>query len=284
MKTVKQCLLEAKNVLKNSGAAEYALDAELFMMKATGLTKVQLFTKDMRILTKAEEEHFEKMVEKRKNKMPSQYITNECPFMDSVFYVDENVLIPRSDTETLIETVIEKAKMNKIEKIIDVGTGSGCIAISLVRCGILEAVGTDVSTKALSVAKKNSLSNGTNDKIRFVHSDLFENVGEEYEKYFDAIVSNPPYIETETVKTLMCEVRDYEPVLALDGGADGLNFYRKIASEGKRFIRNGGFVFFEIGYNQGNDVKSIMHENGFGEIEIIKDIAGLDRVVLGRKM
>ncbi|MCI8342339.1 MAG: peptide chain release factor N(5)-glutamine methyltransferase [Firmicutes bacterium] len=284
MKTVKQCLLEAKNVLKNSGAAEYALDAELFMMKATGLTKVQLFTKDMRILTKAEEEHFEKMVEKRKNKMPSQYIINECHFMDSVFYVNENVLIPRSDTETLIETVIEKAKMNKIEKIIDVGTGSGCIAISLVRCGILEAVGTDVSTKALSVAKKNSLSNGTNDKIRFVHSDLFENVGEEYEKYFDAVVSNPPYIETETVKTLMCEVRDYEPVLALDGGADGLNFYRKIASEGKRFIRNGGFVFFEIGYNQGNDVKSIMHENGFGEIEIIKDIAGLDRVVLGRKM
>ncbi|MCQ4726764.1 peptide chain release factor N(5)-glutamine methyltransferase [Anaerotignum faecicola] len=283
MKTVKDWLLWAKKYLKESGAAEFCLDAELFMMKAVNFTKVQLFTRDGYILTNEETEFFRRMVERRAAKEPAQYILGMCQFMGLDFYVDKNVLIPRPDTEILVEEVIKYIQSGDIKTAVDIGTGSGCIPISLVKYGLKEAAAVDISRGALAVAEKNSVLNGTSGSIKFIESNLFENLGGGYEEYFDAVVSNPPYIKSGVIKTLMPEVRDNEPLKALDGGGDGLYFYREIVSESRKYIRERGFLFFEIGYDQGESVPRLMKENGFDNIKVIKDLAGLDRVVLGRK-
>lgn len=279
--TVKELLSQGSKRLKESGAGEFNLDAQLFMMKAAGLTKVQLFTKDDYILTEEETKDFEEMIKKREQKIPAQYILGECEFMNINFKVESGVLIPRADTEILVETILDYGKRHAINKIIDVGTGSGCIPISLGKFGIKELWAIDISDTALRVAAENAKNNNVN--INFIKSDLFKEISDSFEGFFDAVVSNPPYIETGVIPSLMEEVKNHEPFSALDGGEDGLDFYRAIVKDGKRFLKEKGWMFFEIGFNQGEAVSFLLREEGFINIEIIKDLAGMDRVVLGMK-
>ena len=277
---VKNALYEGKLFLKNANVEQYALDTELFLMKATGFTKVQLFTKDDYILTEEQENFFLDMLKKRAEKIPTQYLLGKCVFMGLDFFVDENVLIPRPDTEILVEAAIDWAKENKASYFLDMCTGSGCIALSIAHYAKINGVAVDISKEALCVADKNAKALNLKSNINFIQSDLFENVSD---FKFDFITSNPPYIISEQINGLMDEVRLYEPKKALDGGEDGLDFYRKIALDAKNFIKDNGAIFFEIGYNQGHDVKCILENNNYKNIHILKDLSGLDRVVWGIK-
>ena len=189
------------------------------------------------------------------------------------------MLIPRQDTELLVENAITYIKSVKGNvDVLDMCTGSGCIAISIDRlCENAKVTAVDFSQKALVVAKENNALNKAD--VTFFQSDLFENV----EKQYDVIVSNPPYIKTEEIESLMDEVRIHEPMMALDGDCDGLKFYKKIAKEGRQHLRSNGIIFFEIGYDQGQTVPAILEENGYKDIKVYKDLSGNDRVVTAGK-
>lgn len=219
---------------------------------------------------------FEKMLLKRAEGMPCAYITGKTEFMRLNISVNENVLVPRQDTEVLVEKVIDYINTQN-KTVLDICTGSGCIAISVKKfCKNAVVSALDISTDALKVAKINATEN--NADINFFECDILKT--ENLDKY-DVLVSNPPYIETEVVKGLDKTVKDFEPTLALDGGEDGLVFYRKITDIAKTSLNKGGKLFFEIGYNQGESVRDILFRNGFSDIEVIKDYAGNDRVVVG---
>ena len=209
---------------------------------------------------------------------PLQYILGECEFMSLDFYVESGVLIPRSDTETLVEAVIEKTDENKNMKILDICTGSGCIGISTAHFRSSAYVDLiDISDKAIEIAKKNIVRNNVQSRVKVQKMDILN----EYpsEKY-DIVVSNPPYIETEVVDTLQTEVKNHEPRLALDGGKDGLIFYRRITEIAPEILKKGGMLAFEIGYNQGKAVSALMGKN-FCDVRIIQDFSKNDRVVTG---
>lgn len=220
------------------------------------------------------EEIYSKM-SKLEEYLPIQYITNKQEFMKLKFFVNENVLIPRSDTEILVEEIIENYK-NKEVKILDLCTGSGCIAISLkkyIENSKIYAV--DISKDALKVAKQNAINNGVD--IKFIESDIFKNINEEK---FDIIVSNPPYIKTEVINKLDKEVKK-EPFIALDGGKDGLYFYKKIIEEGYKFLNENGKIFFEIGYDQKDEIINIIKNDARYEvIKTKKDLGNNDRVIV----
>ncbi len=196
------------------------------------------------------------------------------------FFVGEGVLIPRDDTEILVESILEK--QNGCGTLLDIGTGSGCIPVALGKYGTFDnLLAVDISPAALTYAEKNAQRNGV--EITFYESDLFSALPEEWKGRLDAVISNPPYIRRKEIPTLMQEVREFEPWSALDGGADGLDFYRRIIQESRKWLRPGGWLFFEIGYDQGKDLLRLMKDGGFIQVEIRKDLAGLDRVVFGRK-
>lgn len=280
---VTQALAEGKKILKLSNVSEYAIDTELFLMKVLGFSKVMLFTENNYVLNESEIKAFFEFIEKRKNGIPTQYIIGNCEFMGFNFNVNSNVLIPRCDTEILVEEILKISKREKFKKFVEIGTGSGCIAVSLCRLGNMTATAVDISEKALEKALENACINNVDNKIDFIQSDIFENLSKDVWKDIDFIVSNPPYIPTAEIETLMKEVKDNEPFNALDGGKDGLYFYKKIISEGAKLLKNNGFIFFEIGYNQAEDVTNILLKNGFSDICVVKDLAGLDRVVFGKK-
>ncbi len=277
--TIRNLISAARDELNKSGAGEGNIDAQIFMMKAVNMDKTGILVNHDYELNEEQIADFRTMVEKRKSGIPSQYIVGKCEFMGYDFFVDENVLIPRADTEVLVEKVLEFSVEKKFKNILDMCTGSGCIAISLVLNGIKKAVGADISQGALNIAKKNAEYNDVKNKTEFIHSNLFENIN----GIFDAIVSNPPYIPKEDIKSLMREVKDHEPLSALDGGEDGLDFYREITKQSRKYLKDGGMLFYEIGYNQSEDLHKIMEENGFEKVTIVKDYAGLDRVVFGTK-
>lgn len=219
-------------------------------------------------------ESYQAVIKKRAEHVPLQYITGEQEFFGLPFKVDSGVLIPRQDTETLVEEALKHARPGM--KIMDMCTGSGCILISIMKnVADIEGYGFDISKKALIIAKENAAMNKVN--AFFEKSDLFENVTEEY----DMIVSNPPYIPSDEIATLMPEVSMFEPMEALDGMEDGLYFYRKIVMEAKNHLKEGGRLLFEIGCDQGLAVSSMMIYAGFTEVAVIKDLAGNDRVVSG---
>lgn len=223
-------------------------------------------------------DEFKKGIEKLKKGIPLAYIINYQEFMKLDFYVDENVLIPRADTEVLVESVLKQVDLKEKLNILDLCTGSGAIAISLAKYSNSNITGTDISNLALDIAKKNAKRNCT--KVKFVQSNLFENV---QERQWDVIVSNPPYIETEVIETLQAEVK-CEPMIALDGGKDGLDFYREIITKSLLFLKDGGLLALEIGYNQANDVVELLKSAlNYNKIEVIKDLGGNNRVVLARK-
>ena len=223
----------------------------------------------------------ERSVERFKNNIqnflegiPIQYINNKAYFMGLEFYVDENVLIPRCDTEILVEEIIKIIKKDSLLKILDLCTGSGAIAISLKKyLNNIEIMASDISDKALMVARKNASKIGVD--VKFIESDLFNNINGK----FDLIVSNPPYIKKSVIPSLDKQVRN-EPILALDGGKDGLNFYRKISYDAKKFLNNNGYLCFEIGYDQRKDVEDILLQNGYINIYSKKDYGGNDRIII----
>lgn len=209
---------------------------------------------------------------------PLQHILGKAWFYGNEFLVDKNVLVPRPDTEILIEEALKHLKPQ--DNVLDMCTGSGCIILTLALNRQLNvAVGADLSEAALNVADKNAKKLNVSG-VKYIHSDLFANINEEYK--FDMIVSNPPYIETAVIETLSDEVRLYDPKMALDGMADGLHFYRLITEQSVNYISNDGRLIYEIGYNQAEAVKEIMAAAGYADIQVIKDYSGLDRVVSGR--
>lgn len=217
---------------------------------------------------------YESILSKRAEHVPLQYITGEQEFMGIPFRVNDAVLIPRQDTETLVEEALKVIRPGM--KVLDMCTGSGCILISILKNIVdVEGYGYDISKQAINVAKENAKLNHVN--ATFERSDLFEDVSDT----FDVIVSNPPYIPTEVISGLMPEVAMYEPMQALDGKEDGLHFYRRIIADASKYLKPDGKLLFEIGHDQGESVPKLMKDAGFKEVRVIKDLAGNDRVVIG---
>lgn len=280
--TLDLLLAEGVKVLAEAGIEEATLDARylLFEVFHTDMTHFLLdrgrgISEDDQVLDQVKQ--YRLMIEKRSQRIPLQHITGSREFMGLEFYVNEHVLIPRQDTETLVELILKDYK-GRNPVILDMCTGSGCIAISLSKIGEFDDVtAVDLSKEALKVAKRNANVLLGPGRITLIESDLFQAI--ELKSRFDIIVSNPPYIPTEIIKELQPEVRNFEPMLALDGREDGLFFYRQLVSEGRRFLNPGGSIYFEIGYDQAESVSALLEDAGFAEIRVVKDAAGLDRVV-----
>jgi release factor glutamine methyltransferase len=272
-------LAKLKTDLKNSGIETWSIDAQLLMMRATGFDKMKLITHDTDDVSEESEKLLCELANQRLSHKPMQYILGSCEFMGLDFDVNESTLIPRPDTEILVEEAIETIKKFGCKTVLDIGTGSGAIAVSIAKYTGASVTAVDISPKALETAKRNAEKNGVS--VNFILSDLFENVNGK----FDLIVSNPPYIETEVVQTLESQVKDFEPLTALDGGEDGLDFYRKIIAKADEYMTDCcRYVLFEIGYNQGNALKSLFTEYKFDKILIKSDLSGLDRVAIACKM
>ena len=268
---LKELLTLAINKLKENKIEEPVIKARILLENVLHVDKQFLVVHSQKQIEEKLALKYLENIEKLIQGFPIQYITNKQEFMKLNFYVDSNVLIPQPDTEILVEEVIKKQK----QKILDLCTGSGAIAISLAKyIKNSNVCGTDISEQALKIAKKNAKAN--NVKVNFFKSDLFENINEK----FEIIVSNPPYIETEVIKTLKPEVQK-EPHIALDGGQDGLNFYRKIIKQAPKFLKKDGMLFLEIGYNQKEAVENLLqNSNKYEKIECIKDLAGNYRVII----
>ena len=278
MPTVKEVLNDTKKRLKEQGIDTFSLDSSLLVSEVTGFTKIQLVTHDRDEVTVEQLDRLENLVEERLKNKPMQYILGHCEFMELDFKVTENTLIPRGDTENIVEEVIATIEDSGYNTVLDMCTGTGAIAISVAHYTKAKVTASDISKKALEVARENAQN--LNADVNFIESDLFENINEK----FDVIVSNPPYIESEVIPTLMEQVKDYEPMLALDGGKDGLDFYRNIINQANNYINQNGCIVFEIGYNQGGQVKSLLENAGFVNINVKQDLAGLDRLVIGFKL
>ena len=271
--TLSGLLREGREALQAAGIPEWDLDAWYLLEYAAHCTRNEYFLRPEKEVLPQEKQLYRTLIRKRSAHIPLQYLTGSQEFMGLSFFVDENVLIPRQDTEILVEEALRA--LGSGMRVLDVCTGSGCILLSLLKlCAGLEGTGTDLSEKALQVAGENARRLGV--EASFVLGDLFEPVSGKY----DCIVSNPPYIASREVDVLMEEVRDHEPRMALDGGEDGLYFYRKIAAQSPKYLKDRGRIFLEIGFDQGEAVAGLLAP-AFDEVRIVQDLAGLDRVVCG---
>lgn len=262
------------------------LDVELFLQKALGdVDRIYIHLNLNKELTNEQYEEILGYISDRINGRPVAYIVGNREFMGLDFFVKEGVLIPRPDTETLVEEIIELCK-NKNEEIniVDIGTGSGAITVSLAKyIENSRIISLDISDIPLEVGKINAVNNGVDDKIEFIKSDVFSGIKNRGEK-FDIIVSNPPYIPKKDIETLHTQVKDYEPYNALEGGEDGLDFYRQITEESIQYLKQNGILAYEVGHDQAEDVSKIMKYHGYDRIYTKKDIQGIDRVVIGFKL
>lgn len=262
-------------ILNEAEIKEAELEAFYIIEAVMKLSRPMFFLKKGEKVLQQDVDNCLAIAEKRKQHMPLQYILGSQEFMGLNFKVTPDVLIPRQDTEGLVEEVIKMLKPKM--KVLDMCTGSGCIAVSLAKLGKnVQVTAVDVSAKALEIAKENAVANEVT--VNFIESDMFQRITQKY----DIIVSNPPYIRSQEVTTLMPEVRDYEPHLALDGKEDGLYFYRKLAKEAGDFLTPGGMLCLEIGYDQGKEVAQLLREQGFVQVRVEKDLCGLDRNVYGK--
>ena len=269
-----------KEKLEASAIAEAALDARLLLEYVCGTDRNTLLVHPEREVSVQEEETYRALLEKRAVHIPLQHLTGVQDFMGLEFAVNEHVLIPRQDTEILVEEVMREPFDGA--EILDLCTGSGCILLSLLHySNHCHGVGVDISPEALQVAECNAgrleISDG---QVEFLEGDLYEAL--EPGRKFDLLVSNPPYIQSGVIPTLMPEVREHEPLLALDGMEDGLFFYRKIIKQAPEWLRAGAGIYFEIGFDQALAVEQLLREAGFTEIRTVQDYAGLDRVVCAR--
>ena len=271
----RKLFVKALDLLKSSGIENVEYDIKAILTDTFGLD-LNKFILDMDNEFEPDkdlEAKYLSRIEKRKMHIPLQYIINKQNFYGLDFYVDESVLIPRYDTENIVDRIVKDCKENKCLSVLDLCTGSGCIAVCLKKNGFEKVYAADISDKALSVAKHNA--NLNNADIIFLQSDLYENFPKEIR--FDIIVSNPPYISTDKIAELETQVKDFEPKLALDGGKDGLDFYKKILKLSKDFINKSGRLYLEIGYDQAKEVVDLAKKEGYYNIQIIKDLSGRDR-------
>lgn len=274
--TLKETYEYGQEQLKNAKIDDAILDAWYLLEHATGISRAMYFMDMNREISLEQETAYRTYIASRAQHIPLQHITGVQEFMGLEFCVNEHVLVPRQDTEVLVECVLGDLESDM--QILDMCTGSGCILLSLLKlcaCSSVTGVGVDVSQEALQVARRNA------EKLKvdaqFLSSDLFEKV----EGLYDIIVSNPPYIRTSVIEELKEEVKFHDPYLALDGKEDGLYFYRRIVEEISKYLKKGGKLYFEIGHDQAEDVSMLMEHAGFTDVTVKKDLAGLDRVVFG---
>ncbi len=273
--TLREAWTLGKDLLKSIEIEEYETDAWLLLEGACGCTRNDLYLRGNEPLNAEGEALYREYLKKRSQRIPVQQILGVQEFMGLSFLVTPDVLCPRQDTEVLVEEALKYIRPGY--HILDMCTGSGCIILSLLHFAKdCKGTAADLSEKALAVAKENAKRMSA--ECTWVHSDLFEHI----EGRFDVIISNPPYIATKEIEALMPEVRDREPRMALDGMEDGLFFYRKIVAASKDFLNPGGWLMFEIGYDQGEAVSEMMRAAGYSQVKVIKDLAGLDRVVIGK--
>ena len=278
--TIRETLRKGMIILKSNGITEPNLKSRLVMQYVLKKPREYLIVYDGEILTLRQEVDYFKLIKRIASGIPVQHITHRQEFMKMDFYVDENVLIPRPDTEILVEEVIKIAKRINAKKILDLCTGSGAIAVSIAKyIKDSQITAVDISEKALNIANKNAKENGVEGQITFVKSNLFENLAND--KY-DMIVSNPPYIKQGLIKKLDKEVQK-EPEIALNGGVDGLDFYRKIIKKAYEFLKFNGYLCFEIGFDQKEDViKLLEEEKKYINIYAKKDLCDNDRIVIAK--
>lgn len=277
---IKEAIEKGAIALKVENIESPKLKARMLMQFILNKPRQYIIVNDMQELSKSTEQEYFEAIQKLKHNIPIEHITHQKEFMKLNFFVNENVLIPRQDTETLVEEVIKIAQKTNSKKILDLCTGSGAIAVSLAKyIEKSEITAVDISQEAIKIASKNAIMNNVENQITFVKSDLFENVKKE--KY-DIIVSNPPYIKKSEIPKLEKQVQK-EPTIALDGGVDGLDFYRKIIKQSYEYLKYKGYLCLEIGYDQKEDVIELLkNEEKYSEIHFKKDLYDNDRIVIGR--
>ena len=278
--TISDAIKKGMIELKNDNIEEPKLKSRLLMQYVLNETRQYVIVNDMENLEKNKEKQYFEGIKILKKGIPIEHITHQKEFMKLNFFVDKNVLIPRQDTEILVEEVIKIAKRISAKKILDLCTGSGAIAGSLAKyLPQTEITAIDISNDALKIAKKNAVSNNVENQITFISSDMFTNLNEEK---FDIIVSNPPYIKTNVIKKLDIQVKN-EPYIALDGGEDGLDFYKKIINESYQYLKCNGYLCLEIGFDQKFDViELIENAEKFEGTYSKKDLFDNDRIIITR--
>lgn len=278
--TIKEIIIKYCRELENISDTP-RLDVELLLKRALGDVDSMYIRMYLdKELSEDQEKYFLEMMKDRLNQRPIAYILGNREFMGLDFFVKEGVLIPRPDTETLVEEIINICNNKTGLNILDIGTGSGAITVSLAKyLDKSHIVSVDISDIALEIAFKNAVSNKVDERIDFIKSDVFSNVSRENK--FDIIVSNPPYIKKSDIDGLDRQVKDFEPYNALEGGEDGLDFYRKITRESREFLNENGILAYEVGHDQASDVSKIMQQNGFKGIYTKSDLQGFERVVIG---
>ena len=275
---------EGEVVLKEAGIEEASIDAWILLEFVTGISRAKYLCDPNMVIAEETALKYCEAIEQRAKRIPLQHITGEQEFMGYNFKVNEHVLIPRQDTEVLVEEALKFLRPGK--SVLDMCTGSGCILLSLLKMGAekyymtnVSGTGVDISEEALKVASENARELGVD--VKFFQSNLFENIDIDVTGKFDILVSNPPYIRTSVIEGLQEEVRLHDPFIALDGKEDGLYFYRKIVKDCRKYLKDKAMVLFEIGHDQGEDVSNLLKSAGFTNVWGKKDLAGLDRVVVG---
>lgn len=277
--TIKDALTEAINLLKKSNIENPIQQAKILLASVLQKGKEYILINENEVLLNEIYNEFIAKIEKLQKGIPLQYITHIQEFMGMDFYVDENVLIPQPDTEILVEEVLNLIGKQENLSLLDMCTGSGAIAVSIAKnTNNCKVYAVDISNSALEVAKKNAIRNEVDEKIEFINSNMFEKL--DINKKFDIIVSNPPYIETDIIKQLDIQVQN-EPKIALDGGFDGLDFYRNILANSKKYLKENGTIAMEIGYNQRKAVTDLF-KTQYKNIYCKKDLSGNDRVIVCR--
>ena len=287
--TVRQLLRWGTAFLSDACVGSARLDAELLLGHILGWSREKLWLNEEVPVEVGRRKLFELALRRRAQREPVAYITGVREFWSLDFLVSPAVLVPRPETELVVETALGLMKLLEVSnskvRILDLGTGSGVIAVSLAKeIGNVEIWATDLSPEALKVAEANAARHGVGEKIHFLKGDLFEPVRGARER-FDIVVSNPPYVRRGEMENLPSEIRDWEPKLALDGGRDGLDFYRRISQEARPFLANGGLVLLEIGENMGSEVSRLFaQDGGYTEISVRRDYSGRDRVLSARRL
>lgn len=282
MLTVLESLKLSTTFLENKGIESARMNAELLLSHILKCKRLDLYLRFDQPLAQNETNLYREYITRRSNFEPFQYIVGEVEFYGLKFFVDKNVLIPRQETEILIETILENTSKTDELKILDIGSGSGNIPISLA-VNLLESkiISIDISGDAIKVAEKNRELHDLKSRVGFIKTDILTNNLEKYLNTFDIIVSNPPYVNKDEFSTLQKEIINFEPEIAVTDNDDGYKFYKVISEKSKGLLKENGMLFFEIGHGQSEKIKSIMSENGFENITIRKDYSGIDRVVFG---
>ncbi len=288
--SIKELLYESVQYLKANGVENSILDAQLILCHVLNKDRLYLTVHGHEALNGDMVIECRQLLRQRAQGMPVQYMTGLQEFMSLPFKVTQDVLIPRADTEVLVEYVLNQYQDSDNARPLlgmDIGTGSGCIAVSLAYyIKDITVWAVDISGEALAVAKENAALNDVGDNVRFIHQDILQGIPEvRHERLLDVIISNPPYIPTGVIDTLQTEVRDYEPHHALDGGADGFRFYPAIIRQAARHLKPGGLLALEVGHDQSGDIANLIKKSGrYERIEIVKDLAGINRGICARKM